>query len=188
MKQCCFLIIISLISLRLTAQECKVEMETIKGTYTGECSGGKAYGKGKSVGTDQYEGDFKNGLPNGTGKYTWQNGDYYIGEWKKGMKEGKGEIHKAVGGAETVTKGYWKKDLYKGQSLKPYVIHDATTEIGRVEVSKIKDAGSSISIEVHSMSGGHNGVAETKDGVHEGTEVRATTTNISLKEIRVQGR
>ena len=37
-------------------------METLKGTYTGECKKGKANGRGKAVGTDTYEGFFKTGL------------------------------------------------------------------------------------------------------------------------------
>ncbi|MGC9375584.1 MAG: hypothetical protein ACP5DQ_11160 [Bacteroidales bacterium] len=33
---------------------------------------------------DKYEGKFKNGLPHGSGKYTWSNGDNYDGQFKKG--------------------------------------------------------------------------------------------------------
>ncbi|MDZ4810202.1 MAG: hypothetical protein SGI96_18345 [Bacteroidota bacterium] len=45
----------------LFAQNCAVEMGTIKGTYTGDCKKGKASGKGKAIGTDTYKGDFKTG-------------------------------------------------------------------------------------------------------------------------------
>ena len=39
---------------------------------------------------DKYQGDIKNGKPEGFGKYTWENKKYYIGQWKNGKKEGKG--------------------------------------------------------------------------------------------------
>lgn len=187
MKQLLFFILsLSFCSKKLLAQEkaCEVKMETIMGVYTGECSGGSANGEGKSVGMDTYEGTFKNGLPNGMGKYTWKNEDYYWGEWKKGMKEGKGEIHKTVDGKETVTKGYWKKDIYKGENLKPYVIHDATTEIGRVEINKIRE-GNIISIDVQSLSGGQYSTVASGDGSHPGTEEVSKSTNISITEIRI---
>ena len=54
---------------------CEVLMESIKGTFTGGCSGKKANGEGKSTGVDSYDGTFKKGLPNGTIKYTQQNGE-----------------------------------------------------------------------------------------------------------------
>ena len=73
--------------------DCKVLLDSLKGTYTGECKNGKANGTGKAVGINTYDGEFKNGLPEGKGKYTWSNGDYYFGSWKKGQKDGKGELH-----------------------------------------------------------------------------------------------
>ena len=39
---------------------------------------------------DQYQGQLKNGLMHGRGKFAWANGDMYQGEWKKGKMEGKG--------------------------------------------------------------------------------------------------
>lgn len=177
------------IGIQAQSTNCEVLMESIKGTYTGECSGNKANGEGKSTGTDSYDGTFKNGLPNGTGKYTWQNGDYYTGEWRKGMKEGKGELHRTVNGKEAVVTGFWKKDVYKGKYLKPYLIHDVTSDIGRVEINRIKDSGTTITIEVQSLSGGQNvAVATTeKAGNNTGTVIRGTTTNISMTEVRVKG-
>ena len=31
----------------------------------------------------KYEGEIKNGFPNGQGTYTWSDGDKEVGEWKK---------------------------------------------------------------------------------------------------------
>ena len=94
MKQVLFLALAFLFyTNRLSAQEkeCEVKMDAIKGLYTGECAEGKATGKGKSVGTDQYEGDFKDGYPDGKGMYTWKDGYYFVGAFKKGRKEGREE-------------------------------------------------------------------------------------------------
>ena len=92
----------------LSAQnpDCKVLLDSIKGTYAGECSNGKASGSGKAVGAHTYEGEFKGGLPEGKGKYTWANGDYYYGSWKKGLKEGKGELHRFENGKESLITDY----------------------------------------------------------------------------------
>ena len=68
---------------------CAVLLDSIKGTYVGDCANGKANGEGTASGTDVYQGAFKNGLPDGNGKYTWKNGDFFYGGWKKGLKEGK---------------------------------------------------------------------------------------------------
>ena len=39
--------------------QCEVLLNDIKGTYDGNCKKGKADGFGKAVGTDTYEGEFK---------------------------------------------------------------------------------------------------------------------------------
>jgi hypothetical protein len=133
---------------------CAVLVDSIKGTYEGECKNGKANGTGKSVGTDTYDGEFKNGLPEGKGKYTWKNGDYYYGEWKKGLKDGKGELHRFEGGKESLVTGYWKKGNYRGEYANPYVINNVTTDIGRVEVTKITDKDFTLTVTVENLQGG----------------------------------
>ena len=40
-----------------------------------------------------YEGDFKEGKPNGIGKCVYDNGNYYIGEFLNGIRHGKGTIY-----------------------------------------------------------------------------------------------
>jgi hypothetical protein len=46
-------------------QTCDVKLDAIRGTYNGGCENNKANGEGKSTGTDEYEGTFKNGYPHG---------------------------------------------------------------------------------------------------------------------------
>jgi hypothetical protein len=150
------LILSFLVTAILTAKaqntDCKVSLDSLKGTYEGDCKNGKAEGKGKATGTDTYDGDFKNGLPEGLGKYTWKNGNYYYGAWKKGLKEGKGQLHGFENGTEKLVTGYWKKDKYIGQYENPYKIISTTTEIGRVEVRNMSKKGSSISVTVKGLN------------------------------------
>lgn len=133
---------------------CEVGLDSLKGSYEGGCSGGKANGEGIAIGIDTYAGTFKNGLPEGKGKYTWKNGDYYYGSWKKGQKEGKGELHLPVNGEDSVIMGYWKKGVYRGQYENPFVIHNTTSDIGRVEVNKIRGGQMNISVTVQNLVGG----------------------------------
>ncbi|MBK8494067.1 MAG: hypothetical protein IPL50_02955 [Chitinophagaceae bacterium] len=91
MKKLIFLLFLTFTIKTLSAQTptCTVLLDSLKGTYEGECKNGKANGKGKAVGINTYDGEFKNGYPEGKGKYTWSNGDYYYGGWKKDRKKEK---------------------------------------------------------------------------------------------------
>ncbi len=152
MKQLLIFVFVSFISLQLCAQECEVKMETIKGKYTGECPDKKAHGKGKSIGTDQYEGDFKNGYPDGIGTYTWQNRDYYTGSWKKGLQDGNGEMHYKVAiGADSIVKGFWKKGKYIGLYEKPYSIEARSPRISKLECRITNKKGRNIFITTHQL-------------------------------------
>jgi len=156
MKQLLFFVALSMSIVPALAQttDCKVLPDSLKGTYEGGCKNGKADGKGKAVGADVYDGEFKNGLPDGKGKYTWGNGDTYEGNFKKGLKEGYGEFHKNKAHSDSVLTGYWKKDVYKGLYEKPYIVHNATTGISRVEVSKTGNADKTITVSVTLLAGG----------------------------------
>lgn len=134
--------------------DCKVLADSIKGTYVGGCKSGKADGAGKSTGVHEYDGDFKNGLPEGKGKYTWPNGDYFYGGWKKGLKDGKGEMHLPVNGMDSVIHGYWKKGTYIGQFEFPYKIMNNSSDIGRVDVNKIRGNEANITVSVENLVGG----------------------------------
>lgn len=157
--------------LKAQPSDCKVLLDSIKGTYSGECSNGKASGPGKSVGVHTYEGDFKAGLPEGKGKYTWPSGDYYYGGWKKGLKEGKGELHRFENGKESMVTGYWKKGNYRGEYENPYVINNVTNDIGRVEVTKINDKDFSLAVTVENLVGGGSGSGQQGTTVMTGHQV-----------------
>ena len=172
--------------------DCKVLLDSIKGTYTGDCSNGKANGSGKSVGAHTYEGDFKAGWPEGKGKYTWPNGDYYYGGWKKGLKEGKGQLHRFENGKETLITGYWKKGNYRGEYENPYVINNTTSDIGRVEVTKLNDRDFTLTITVESLSAGTgfasppgNTTMMTGLQVNRGSFVSKSANLLNNKEVTI---
>lgn len=106
--------------------------ERIIGTYTGDLKKDVAHGKGKSIGKDTYEGNFKKGLPQGEGIYTfgediiidgvsYSKGDVYEGSFDDGLFDGKGKltyINKEKGTVE----GYWSKGKYLGRTENGYEI------------------------------------------------------------------
>ena len=49
------------LSFSVKAQNCKVLLPALAGSYEGACKNDKANGIGKASGTDVYEGAFKNG-------------------------------------------------------------------------------------------------------------------------------
>jgi len=95
---------------------CKVLLKEISGTYSGECNDSLANGKGTAKGEDSYVGTFKNGLPDGKGTYTYNNGNVYSGEWSNGLKSGKGKFKYSVNGKTTTLVGFWKDGEYAGPS------------------------------------------------------------------------
>ncbi|MFM6926541.1 MAG: hypothetical protein ACKOU7_13625 [Ferruginibacter sp.] len=193
MKQLLFILILSAGFCKASAQtaDCAVLMDSIKGTYTGDCKNGKANGNGKSVGIHTYDGDFKNGLPEGQGKYTWANGDYYYGGWKKGLKDGKGQLHRFEDGKESLITGYWKKGNYRGEYENPYVITNVTSEVGRVQVSKMSDNESTITVTVESLVSNQSsssspfqtGTVMTAHQVTRGTYISKSSNALTNKEV-----
>ena len=95
--------------------DCKVIMPSISGKYTGECKKGVAHGQGASQGIDSYTGNFRNGLPDGSGTYIWANGSRYEGFWSKGMKDGTGKMVTL----DSTYAGVWKEDVYMGREVVP---------------------------------------------------------------------
>ncbi len=84
---------------------CEVADPRLRGTYSGECRGGKASNRGKAVGIDTYQGEFLDGVLNGQGTYVWPNGDRYIGQFKQGEADGRGVMRYADGEEES---GLWQ--------------------------------------------------------------------------------
>lgn len=153
---------------------CEVLLEAIKGTYTGDCVKGKAHGSGKSVGTEMYEGEFKDGYPDGIGTYSWQDQEYYSGGWKKGKKDGNGEMHyKTAMGLDSLVKGFWKKGKYIGLFEKAFSIEAKSTRISNLECRISNKTGRNIYIKTHQLAGA---------GVMNAEAVIVSLSNISVLE------
>src|SRR4030095_9052541 len=147
-------IVLLLLSLNAYNQTCEVDKESLKGTYTGDCKKNKAHGKGKAVGVDTYEGEFKNGIPDGQGTYTWNNKNVFVGKYLKGLREGKGKMTiKREGTQDSVVEGFWKKDAYIGKYEKPWIVHSKTGSVREVRVEYNSDPLQRIKIVVTNTTG-----------------------------------
>src|SRR6266700_3187705 len=94
MRQILIYFLVIFITTNVLSQSCDVNVDSLKGQYAGGCKNGVAEGNGTSAGTDSYTGNFKNGYPDGEGKYTWKNGSTYEGSWKMGLFDGNGTLTK----------------------------------------------------------------------------------------------
>lgn len=89
--------------------------ETDEYTYTGDFYGDTMHGEGKlfyKSFCDTYEGEFKKGLIEGFGVYTWKNKEIYKGEFVKGKLHGKGSYFWPSG---REFYGTYKDNLKEGQ-------------------------------------------------------------------------
>ena len=129
--------------------------ERIIGTYTGEQKKEVAQGKGKSVGKDTYNGEFKKGLPT-TGVYTfgedveiqgvkYTKGDSYEGEFSDGLFDGKGKLT-FQDKAKAAIEGYWGKGKYSGRTKYGYEVI-SKNNISRIVVQKSSAAPNKITIQ-----------------------------------------
>ncbi len=125
-------------------QECKVLMQSISGTYSGECRKGLAHGKGIARGRDYYEGQFIKGLPDGTGIYRWAGGIYYEGKLEKGLRHGEGKMVYP----DSVVTGIWKEDRYAGKELIPPYEIISSMSVTRYTISKIKAQNYNIKVRI----------------------------------------
>jgi hypothetical protein len=66
-----------------------------RGSFFGPVSG---LGEGRFSNGDRYEGELKNGKPDGVGKMDYMLGGSYEGEWKNGRRDGKGVMSFAGSG------------------------------------------------------------------------------------------
>jgi MORN repeat len=155
MKKSTTILVSLLFSSYIFAQNCAVETASLKGIYTGDCKKGKANGKGKAVGTDTYEGDFKAGLPEGNGTYVWKNGNRFTGEFVSGLKDGKGiMLYKKQDAKDSIVEGYWKKDVYTGKDESPYKLIFKSKLVTDLETEFKEDRFHRISFFITNTSGG----------------------------------
>lgn len=136
MKQYLLLVMVFLFQIS-NAQECKVLMAALEGEYKGECKKGKAHGEGEAIGMDTYKGEFKKGWPEGKGTYIWKNGDVFEGEFRKGEKHGEGTLYHKV--KDSVVKGFWKNDIYKGLYERSFKNIEKSQNVSAVNFSKIEE-------------------------------------------------
>jgi hypothetical protein len=142
------------------AQNCEVVIPALKGTYEGGCKKNKADGKGTATGEDTYTGEFKNGYPEGQGKYNWKNGDWYEGQWKKGWREGKGTMYyKNKNSKDSLLTGFWKKDKYIGLYEKPYIVYSKTPDISSLDIQRENSQNREITFLMQSTRGGATAIS-----------------------------
>ncbi len=82
------------------------------GCLSGDCNFGQgifAYPDGS-----KYEGQFRNGKPEGNGVFFYVNNDRYEGGFKGGLRHGSGTLYKPDG---QVRKGLWRDDEYIGETM-----------------------------------------------------------------------
>lgn len=122
----------------LVAQtSCKVLLPAISNFYSGSCKKGLANGKGEAIGIDKYNGEFKNGLPDGNGTYLWRTGETYTGYWKKGLRDGNGKYVYKYMERDSMISGIWKDDKYLGESIPAQYVIEYRKSISRVTFIKV---------------------------------------------------
>ncbi len=133
-------------SICISAQEsCKVLAPNLSGEYIGICKKGIANGKGIATGIDKYDGNFKDGLPDGKGFYTWESGATYVGEWKEGKRNGYGTYISAE--QDSTLTGIWKDDKFIEKKFeKPKIIRKEN--VVSVSFKKVSDTDKKISINI----------------------------------------
>ena len=69
------------------------------GKYEGEIKNGSPNGQGNFTlnNGEKYVGEFKNGKSHGQGTYTFKKGNKYVGGWKDGKRSGEGTLTLASG-------------------------------------------------------------------------------------------
>jgi len=102
----------SLQGFAFSQEPCKVLTPEIADNYDGPCKKGLAHGEGNAWGVDFYSGRFREGLPDGFGKYNWANGDVFEGQWKQGKRNGNGTLKFEKEGKQMELTGIWKDNEY----------------------------------------------------------------------------
>lgn len=81
----------------VSSGHCAVRTPTLQTSYVGECLGGVASGRGRAAGMDRYEGEFRDGQPNGFGVYLFPDGRRYEGQFVDGRVNGRARYYFANG-------------------------------------------------------------------------------------------
>lgn len=171
-----FAIILSVTFLHLHSQDCTVAKDSLVGSYTGGCKNGMANGKGKAMGADTYEGEFRSGLPDGHGVYTWHDGTVYTGKFVKGLREGKGVMrYKITDAPDSTVEGFWKNDKYTGTHEKSYEVYSLSKNITNVVVKYKNDKQSRVNFYIVNTS-------SSAMSLNYGSAIKMKVDNISLSK------
>lgn len=125
---------------------CRVMKPELQGEYHGTCKKGYAYGEGKAVGTDTYEGEFKKGLPDGDGTYIWNDQKKYVGEFKDGKITGMGKMITMNNGEKNVKQGYWEDGEYIAKEKVDDYKVSTKRNINRVKVEHVGNSKNQVEI------------------------------------------
>lgn len=147
--------------------QCMVESPSLKGMYTGDCKNGYASGKGSAIGVHKYSGIFKNGVPDGKGVYNYDDSTFYTGSFLAGIREGKGELHHLRNGKDSVVKGYWSADVYRGKKYVTY-IYNTSQSFDLLEISPSEQSGNTLTFQVSTNSGSPDGSSTSLSGSGSG--------------------
>lgn len=161
MKRCTLFVASIFFTAFVLSQPCKVSVDSLKGQYTGGCKHGKANGYGTATGVDTYTGDFRDGYPEGQGKYIWKNGTWYDGTWKAGLFEGNGAFYKVDSlkpDSFTMITGYWQAGKYIGKYQKPYSVSALTNGPSDISARKLNNERAEITIVVTSTTAGASSI------------------------------
>ena len=151
---------LSIVNITWAQADCKVTDSNLSGIYQGECKNGMADGKGEAKGVHKYNGTFKAGIPEGNGTYYFNDNMYYIGAFKHGIKEGKGEMHYIRNGSDSIVKGFWSGDEFRGRDYITYSL-SGEKRFEQFEPRPSKETGNIVTFELSTTSGAPNGRSAT---------------------------
>lgn len=119
--------------------------DTYSGLYTGEWDkkNERPNGTGTFVLDDDagtYEGEWVDGVAEGQGTITWDNGSHYEGEWADGMRNGQG-TYTSTDGDGYVYEGEFKNNERSGKGTMNWEAEDGTPWIYEGEFENGKRSG-----------------------------------------------
>ena len=126
---------------------------------------------------NKYEGDVKNGKPNGYGSWTTPDGSKYIGQWKNGEQNGQGTFTFPDG---TIWSGTFKDDLLIGRGSQTFP--NGETYVGELKNNKPHGQGT------YTNKTGATHVGQWKEGKKNGKGTFTSAEGDKLVGLYVNGK